>query len=130
MSSHNTIVLQFETDTWKRLLGFLMDENNRLKIRLSEILNHSTDKSLLTRAELFQNSFIREDELIQLLRNEIAEINSLLQQESQEENPSLEAGNRIQKLRKSILHTENEFYKLMLSFNTFLSERLTAKQVT
>lgn len=130
MSYHNTIVLRFETDTWKRLLGFLMDENNRLKIRLSEILDHSADKSLLARAELFQNSFIREDELIQLLRNEIAEINSLLQQESPQEDLALEAGNRLQKLRKSILHTENCFYKLMLSFNTYLTEKLTAKQVT
>ena len=122
MSSINSIQIQFETDTWKRLLGFLMDENNRLKIRLSEVLNHSSDKKMLDKAEQFQNSFIREDELIHLLRNEIAELSSMLQQNNTEKKLTAETGNRLQKLRKSVLYTENGFYKLMIAFNMYLSE--------
>ena len=122
MSVPNLSQLQSETDTWKRLLGFLMDENNRLKLRLSELIHGTADEQLLARAEQFQNSFVREDQLIQLLRNEIAELNILLQQKKNGEPLITETGSRLQKLRKSILYTENGFYKLMIAFNMYLFE--------
>ena len=50
--------LQYESDTWKRLLGIIMDENIQLKNRLSEVLRDRFDKNLLVEVEVFQNYFI------------------------------------------------------------------------
>ena len=69
--------LQFESDTWKRLLVFMMDENIHLKNRLSEVLKDQFDKNLLVEVEGFQNNFIKEDELIGLMRNDVAELDKL-----------------------------------------------------
>ena len=45
--------LQNESDSWKKLLGFMMDENIRLKNRLSELLKDKFDKNLLEEVESF-----------------------------------------------------------------------------
>ena len=59
--------LKYESDTWKRLLGFVMEENIHLKNRLSEVLKANFDKNLLNDVENFYSEFIRADELIGLL---------------------------------------------------------------
>ena len=64
--------LVFESDTWKRNLAFMTEENIRLKSRLSEILQKKMDKTLLPRAEEFHNSFLKHDDLIKVLRNDIS----------------------------------------------------------
>jgi hypothetical protein len=51
--------LQYESDTWKRILGFMIDENIHLKHRITEILKNGFDKSQLEGLEQFQNSFIK-----------------------------------------------------------------------
>ena len=60
--------LQHESDTWKRSLAFMMDENVQLKNRLAEILKPDFDNSLLDDIEIFQTNFLREDEVISLLK--------------------------------------------------------------
>ena len=47
--------LKYESDTWKRLLDFMMDENIQLKNRLSEVLKDQFDKNLLDDVERFQS---------------------------------------------------------------------------
>ena len=70
--------LQYERDTLKRLLDFMIDENGHMKNRLSEVLQDKFDKNLLKGIEFFQSTFLKEDELIGLLRNDFAELNKLL----------------------------------------------------
>ena len=70
--------LQYERDTLKRLLEFRRDENVHMKNRLSEVLQDKFDKNLLKGIEFFQSTFLKEDELIGLLRNDFAELNKLL----------------------------------------------------
>lgn len=70
--------LQYERDTLKRLLDFMIDENVHMKNRLSEVLQDKFDKNLLKGIEFFQSTFLKEDELIGLLRNDFAELNKLL----------------------------------------------------
>ena len=41
------IQLQYEINTWKRLLSFMSEENIQLKNRLSEVLKNKFDKNLL-----------------------------------------------------------------------------------
>lgn len=115
--------LQFESDIWKRLLGFIMDENVHMKNRISEILKNGFNKNLLDEVERFQNRFIKEDELISLLRNEVAEFDKLLVREIVEDGKIKEDINRrLKKLSNNINIAESQFVKLQSEFSHYLSE--------
>jgi len=117
--------LQYESDTWKRLLGFMMDENIHLKNRLSEVLKDKFDKNLLVEIEGFQNNFIKEDELIGLLRNDVAGLDKLLEREIFEDGKIVnEIDKRLKNLRNNIVYAEKQFGKLKLEFNNYLSENI------
>lgn len=117
--------LKHETSTWKRVLHFMQEENIHLKNRLSDVLKDSFDKKMLADVEVFQNNFIKEDELISLLKNELAEIENSLQHnifiEGKIEN-SIEG--KIKRLRISIENAERAFTKVNNDFNNYLSENL------
>jgi hypothetical protein len=117
--------LKYETDTWKRLLGFVMEENIHLKSRLSEILKENFDKNLLNDVENFYNEFIRADELIGLLRNDIAEFDGLLTREVFEDGAIMrQVERKLKKLRHGVKSTEEHFASLKSSFNSYLSENI------
>jgi len=117
--------LKYESDTLKRMLGFVMEENVRLKNRLSEVLQDKFDTSLLDDVEMFQNRLIKEDELIGLLRNDIAEFDSLLVREIFEDGMILKKVERkLKQLRETIRIAEEHFSKLKSEFNSYLSENI------
>jgi glutaredoxin 2 len=115
--------LQFEQETWKRVLGFMMEENIHLKNRITEILKDKWDSSLLEDVENFQSHFIMEDEMISVLRNDIAELEKLLANAGAGNQKVLEEINdRLQQLRENILLAEAQFGKLKTEFNKYLSQ--------
>ncbi len=117
--------LQYETDTWKRLLGFMMDENIQLKNRISQILKDRFDQNLLEEVEGYQSSFVKEDELIGLLRNDIAELDKLLQKEVFEDGMIIKiVEGKLKKIRNNIKNAEKQFGKLKMEFNNYLSENI------
>jgi regulator of replication initiation timing len=117
--------LQYEADTWKRLLGFMIDENIHLKNRLSEILKDRFDKNLLDEVESFQSMFVKEDQMIGLLRNEVAELDKLLVREAFEDGTIIKQVDRkLKKLRDNINNAEKQFGKLKTEFNSYLSENI------
>lgn len=117
--------LQCESDTWKRLLGFMKDENIQLKNRLSEVLKDKFDKSLLVEVEVFQNNFIKEDELVALLRNDVAELDKLLVREICEDGKIINKIDiKLKNLRNNIMNAEKQFSKLKSAFNSYLLENM------
>ena len=117
--------LQYESDGWKRLLRFMMDENIHLKNRLSEVLRDQFDKKFLVEVEGFQNNFIKEDELIGLMRNDVAELDKLLVREIWEDGKiSNEIDRRLKNIRNNIIIADRQFDKLKLEFNNYLSENI------
>lgn len=117
--------LQYESDTWKRLLVFMMDENIHLKNRLSQVLKDKFDKNLLEEVESFQSNFLKEDDLIGLLRNDVAELDKLLVREIFEDGKIIkEIDGRLNKLRNNIITAERQFGKLKSEFNSYLSENM------
>lgn len=117
--------LQHESETWMRLLDFMMSENIHLKNRLSEILKEQFDEKLLSGVENFQNTFLKQDQLIELLRNEVAELNELflntLPGTAAIEN---EIDAKLIKLRDTMITTEREFGKIKLQFNSYISQNI------
>ena len=117
--------LQFESNTWKRLLCFMMDENIHLKNRIAEILKNDANKNLLEEIENFQNNFIRQDELISLLRHDAAELDKLLVREIFEDGEiSKEINKKLKDLRNNISNTEKQFTKVKVEFNNYLLETI------
>jgi hypothetical protein len=117
--------LQYEADTWRRLLGFMMEENIHLKNRVSQILKDRFDENLLEEVEAFQSSFIKEDEMIGLLRNDVAELDKLLQKEVFEDGMIIKnVENKLKKIRHNIKIAEKQFGKLKIDFNNYLSENI------
>lgn len=117
--------LQHESDTWKRSLAFMMDENVQLKNRLADILRSEFDNNLLEDIENFQTNFIREDEMISLLKTDIAKLDKLLVREVFEDGHIFENINRIlSEIRRNIGSAETQFVKLKLEFNSYLLENL------
>ena len=122
MPDHKLRQLQYESDTWRRLLGFMIDENIHLKNRISAILKNGFQKDLLEGVEDFQTRFLKEDDLIVLLRNEVAELDKLLEREIFEDGKIIkEIDKRLKRLRNDIISAERQFSKLKLEFNNYLS---------
>ncbi|MGZ5220895.1 MAG: hypothetical protein ACXWC7_12480 [Chitinophagaceae bacterium] len=117
--------LQFESNAWKRLLCFMMDENVHLKNRITEILKNDTDNNLLEEIENFQNNLVRQDEVISLLRHDTAELDKLLVREIFEDGAiTKEINKKLKDLRNNISTAEKQFTKVKLEFNNYLLETL------
>ena len=117
--------LQYEAETWKRMLGFITDENIHLKNRLSEILKENFDNNLLEEVEIFHSHFLKEDERIGLLKNEVIELDKLLVREIFEDGTIIrQVDNKIKRLRRIIKNAEAQFTRLKTNFNNYLSENI------
>jgi len=113
--------LQSKSDSLKRLLGFMMDENSSLKYRLSEVLKEKFDKNMLVEAENYQSYFIKEDELIGLLRNDIAMIDKEMKRIENETGVEIRViDKKLKSLHKHITTAGNQFCKLRLNFIKYL----------
>jgi len=63
--------LHFEHQTWKKELAFQKDELVFFKKRLEEVVPRYTDKTVLAKAEQFQNQMIRHGEVVDTLVHDI-----------------------------------------------------------
>ena len=115
---------QIETKTWKRVLDFSREENIHSKNRLSDILKNGFDRRLLGDLEDFQNEFIKHDEIMGLLRNEIAELDNILYESSADAVNPMVVEKKLDNLRHNLADAENRFGKLQLDFNRYLSEKI------
>lgn len=109
-----------ENKTWSRLLDFFKQENTILKNRLSEVVDHNSEKDFITLAEQFQNRFILKDEYIDELRHDINSQNLDLinHKEGLVDNKLLK---RQEKLRNEMEYFEKDFNQLKNEFNKYLS---------
>ena len=115
--------LQFEYDTWKRLLGFMMEENIHLKNRLSEVIKDSSNANLLAEMENFQTRFLEEDKFIGILRNELVELGKLMAKEKLPGGHVIEEiNNKLKRFRKNLVNTETLLSELKMQFNNYLME--------
>lgn len=119
---------QYETSTWKRSLGFMIDENIHLKNRLTEILKNGFDKKLLDHLEYFQTRFIKEDERIGLIRNDVAEIDRILNIAMHGDGKIIkETDKKLANLQNNISHAENQFNELKSEFSNYLFQMFSTK---
>ncbi len=112
-----------ENRTWGRMLEFIKQENSYLKTRLSEVLDHNSDKNFLALAEQFQNKFILKDEFIDELRHDVNKQEQSLKVLG-EGSLNDKLSKRQERLRNEIEYFEMDFIKLKNEFNKYLSTKL------
>jgi hypothetical protein len=98
----------------------MSDENVHLKIRLSEILRDDRGNSVLEAAETFQTGFIREDNVIRILRDDVLAFDNLLVREVFEDGAILrKLMQKLKIIRFNINEAERQFNKLKVEFNNY-----------
>ena len=116
--------LRHEINTWKRMLGFMQEENVHLKNRLSDVLKDRFNKNMLAGVEFFQTNFIKEDEVIGLLKSEVAEVENILKWDLVTDENIFPASKRMETVRNNIDAAEKDFTKINNDFNKYLSENI------
>lgn len=122
--------LHFEHKQWRSELAFWEDELKSFTKRLEELVNRWTDKDVLAQLEHFQNSFIRQGEVIDTLQHDInvhetnmseldAEGENALNQELVKNHN--EFRNRMETQRHIYANLKKDFFK-------FLSKYMYLKQ--
>ena len=115
--------VRYEKETWKRLVSFMTEENILLKNRLSEVLKDSFSYNLPEKLECFQSTFINVDNLMDLFRHDLAELEDLLAKETTGEDHTLiNIQTKLKTLRTVLMNVERELSKLKINFHTYLSE--------
>jgi hypothetical protein len=117
--------LRYEIDTWKRLLDFTTEENIRFKIRITELLKDNFDRSLLEEVDRFQSRIIRQEEITSLLRDEIRELDNLLEKQVVKNGKTGKVlDNKLKWLRRNMKMAENRFVEIKKDFNHFLLQNI------
>ena len=124
MTELKFLQLRHEINTWKRMLGFMQEENVHLKNRLSDVLKDRFNKNLLDEVEFFQTNFIKEDEVIGLLKSEVAAIDNILKWDLITHENNLLISKGIKNVRNNIDAAEKDFTKISIDFNKYLSENI------
>lgn len=114
--------LKSESERLKQMLGWIMDENAGLKYRLSEVLKEKFDDKMLIKVEDYQSYFIQEDELIGLLRNDIALLDKKMLAIAIDDKKSIKLiEKKLQLLCNNIATVQNKFSQLKVDFTNYLA---------
>lgn len=114
MSEYSSIQgIRDEIGSWQSVLAMLRMENTQMKNELAGIIRKDIDTNLLETAEHFQQRFVDKDQLIDLLRLDIAR---LLRQvnaaEQMSELPSLRMiGSDMKKLQAEFNILKDQFFR-------------------
>ncbi len=117
---------QYESDAWRRVLVFLLQENAILKTRLAEVVReNNVSGDFLEIAEQYQNQFIQNDQIINFVRLDIGELDNLLTRGLHENGLVVKTIARKQKkLRKELTTLETTFNEIKIQFNNYLADTL------
>ncbi|SDD45094.1 hypothetical protein [Niabella drilacis] len=113
--------IQYECETWRRAVNFMIEESIIMKNRLSEILRTHFNKNLLEGIELLQNKLVRNDERIGIFRDDLTRLNESGAGKFSEQDEKL-FEIRIRLLHNDLLLMEKQFAKLKSEFNHYLLE--------
>ncbi len=117
--------LKFETDTWRRVLNFISDENAFLKSRFSSILKTDCDVRLMDDFESFQNQFVGVDAAILAYKKGLTELEKDCFDDGLDAKMEwADRVNRVSKLKDSIVQLQKSVFLLIWDFHRFLDNDL------
>ena len=110
-----------EAEGWKKILGFLQQENILQKNKLAQMLgnHHEKNGDLLEIAEQYQHQFLQQDQAFRLMWHDIAEFEKLVEEKKSDNGDSKKISHGQKKLSEEIKTLEINFDKLKSGFNNF-----------
>ncbi len=113
--------IKFEMDIWKRQIELMSEENIHLKNTVAGLLQNDFVNMQLEEIESYLSKFLKEDELIAILKNEIATFERYLEMEpSPKLNGIEDLDLKLRFLRNDLLDTKIKFDSLQISFYQFV----------
>jgi hypothetical protein len=112
--------LHFEHQVWLNTLQFCKDEITIFERRMGELATRNTNPTLLAELEHFQNQYIRQREVIDVLRHDIKQHENFLEKESLEHPTAIdrrsftdhaELRNQMETFEKLYRELKDEFYR-------------------
>lgn len=111
-----------KSEQYKAVVEKMQEENIKLKNRMCEVLSNPVTPSLLGEFENFQNKFIREDEVLKLLRYNILELDNLVQAAvSREGTLNGPVSEKIGIIQSNTQVARRQLQELKTEFNRFLA---------
>lgn len=116
---------QYESDTWKRQLDFMSAELLLFQRRIYLAMKAASTEQILRRLESYLERFMRQEQLIKLLRDGIARLEQTRVLPSPSD-PTIaqKLDVQLQNLRTDMDRAEILFGRLKQQFNQFLTEEL------
>lgn len=112
--------LEPEFSRWSALLEYCRFENTRLKNRLAAAMDKTVRGKSLHLAENFQHEFLRKDEIIGFLRQELRVQRELASRLSEEKTEQERFMRMQQMLSDGIRFLDKDFKRLREDFDLFL----------
>jgi hypothetical protein len=116
--------LHFEHSTWLNALAFYKDEIGIFERRLGEVATRNTATEVLAKLEHFQNRYIREREVIDELRHDIAAHEKGLEKEAKEHPVALDHRYFADhsELRDRMVTFEKLYHELKAEFHRWVAQ--------
>jgi hypothetical protein len=118
METHTSLDPEFSR--WSALLEYCRFENARLKNRLAAAMDKTVSGNSLHLAENFQHEFLRKDEIIGFLRQELRVQRELVSQLSGNKTEQERFKQMQQMLSDGIRFLDKDFKRLREDFDLFL----------
>lgn len=118
--------LHFELNLWLNEFQFFKDEVLIFNSRLEEIVSKNTDIEVLKEVEHFQNQYIRQSEVIDVLRHEVKQHENVLETESKDYPVAIDHRyfEDHTELRDQVDQFKKIYAELKREFMAFLSRRM------
>jgi len=116
--------LHFEHENWQREINFWEDELKSFQLRLEELVNRWTDKTVLAEIEKFQNQFMIQEKEFEALKDQIAMHEKNMSSHYKKNEDVLNKMFVQQHLEfRGVLETERDlYYKLKKDFYRFMTK--------
>ena len=116
--------MKSEQDEWQNRIRFYRDEIKQFNQHLGKVAQPGAQRELMATVEHFQNQFIRQNEVLVIIRHEFKQHENLIEALQEKAVGGLEDG--IQKIhtvqREKLDQFEKIFHELRGEFNVFLNQ--------
>lgn len=116
--------LKSEHDFWQDRLRFYKEEIQHFNQHLGRLAIHGGPVTVMASVEHFQNQFIRQKEVLDIIRHDFKQHENLIEamEERRSDEPSEGIQRRHSTQREKLDQFEKIFYDLRKEFNIFLNQ--------